>query len=140
MPEPISFTHRRFGLTTGQTLKLAIIGAVLWFAAAALLRTIGPSGAFDGNRHILLYALTVPATVPFVWLVQKLVELDDNKVAIGYSLATATALLLDGVAVAWFPALYGTESLQVTNSAAAILWGAGVGIFLAFVMNKEPTT
>ena len=138
MSEPISFTQRRFGLTTGQTLALIIIGAVLWFAAAALLRTIGPRGAFEGNRHILLYALTFPATVPFVWMVQKLVRLADNQVAIGYSLATASALLLDGIAVAWFPSLYGSDLPQVTNSAAAILWGAGVGMILAFMMNKEP--
>ena len=138
MSELISFTQRRFGLTTGQTLALIIIGAVLWFAAAALLRTIGPNGAFEGNWHILLYALTIPATVPFVWMVQKLVRLADNQVAIGYSLATASALLLDGIAVAWFPSLYGSDLPQVTNSAAAILWGAGVGMILAFMMNKEP--
>ena len=140
MSEPISFTQRRFGLTTGQTLTLIIIGAVLWFAAAVLLRTIGPNGAFEGNRHILLYALTIPATVPFVWMVQKLVGLADNRIAIGYSLATATALLLDGIAVAWFPSLYGSDFPQVANSAAAILWGAGVGMVLAFVMNREAAT
>lgn len=140
MSEARSFTQRRFGLTNGQTLTLVIIGAVLWFAAAILLRTIVPNGAFEGNRHILLYALTIPATVPFVWMVQKLAGLASNRIAIGYSLATATALLLDGIAVAWFPSLYGTELSQVTNSAAAILWGAGVGIILAFIMNKEPST
>ena len=138
MSKPKPFTQRRFGLTTGQTLTLIIIGAVLWFAAAILLRSIGPNGAFEGNRHILLYALTIPATVPFIWLVQKMVGLADNRIAIGYSLATATALLLDGVAVAWFPALYGSEPSLVTNAAAAILWGAGVGMILAFIMNKEP--
>ena len=140
MSEPKSFMQSRIGLTTKQTLALAIIGAVLWFAAAVLLRTIGPNGAFQGNRHILLYALTIPATVPFIWLVQKLVRLANNRIAIGYSLATATALRLDGVAVAWFPALYGSDLPQVANSAAAILWGAGVGMVLAFVMNREAAT
>ena len=140
MSESKSFTQRRFGLTNGQTLTLVIIGAVLWFAAATLLRTIGPNGAFEGNRHILLYALTIPATLPFVSMVQKLARLANNQIAIGYSLATATALLLDGIAVAWLPSLYGSEPSVVTNSAAAILWGAGVGIMLAFIMNRESTT
>ena len=140
MSIPVSFTQIRFGITTGQTLMLIIIGAVLWFAAAVLLRTIGPNGAFEGNRQILLYALTIPATVPFIWIVKKLVGLANNRIAIGYSLATATALLLDGVAVAWFPALYGSDLPQVTNSAAAILWGAGVGMVLAFVLNRESNT
>ncbi len=140
MSEPKSFMQSRIGLTAGQTLMLIVIGAVLWFAAAVLLRTIGPNGAFEGNRHILLYALTIPATIPFVWLVQKLVGLADDRIAIGYSLATATALLLDGIAVAWFPSLYGSDLPQVANSAAVILWGAGVGMVLAFIMNREPTT
>ena len=135
-----SFTQSRLGLTTGQVLTLVIIGGVLWFLAATLLRTIGPMGAFNGSTRFLLYAVTVVGTVPFVWLMQKLVKLPPNRIGIGYSVATATALLLDGVAVAWFPALYGDDPAQVTNSAAAILWGAGVGLVLACIMNKEPTT
>lgn len=135
-----SLTQSRLGLSTGQVLTLVIIGAVLWFLAATLLRTIGPMGALNGSTRFVLYVVTIVGTVPFVWLTQKMVKLPANRIGIGYSLATATALLLDGVAVAWFPALYGDDPAQVTNSAAAILWGAGVGMVLAFLMNKEPAT
>ena len=136
---PTSFTQSRLGLTTGQFLFLVIIGAVLWFLAAALLRTIGPTGAFEGTRRFTVYAITIPGTLPFIWMTKTLVKLPANRIGIGYSVATATALLLDGVAVAWFPELYGTDPVQVTNSAAAILWGAGVGMVLAFAINRQPT-
>ena len=54
----------------------------------------------------------------------------------GVAVVTATALLIDGIVVAWFPAVYGGALPQVTNCAAAILWGAGVGLVLAFMLNK----
>lgn len=135
---PMSFTQSRLGLTSGQVLTLAITGAVLWFLAAILLRTIGPMGAFEGGNRVLLYALTIPGTLPFVWTTQRLAKLASNQVATGIAIVTAIALLLDGVAVAWFPELYGGDLPQVTNSAAAILWGAGVGIVLALFVNREP--
>ena len=134
---PPSFTHSRLGLSTSQMLMLTTIGAVLWFLAAMLLRTIGPMGVFEGGRRLMLYAITVPATLPFIWMTQKLARLPANRIGIGYSFATAIALLLDGVAVAWFPLLYGTDMAQVSNSAAAILWGAGIGVMLAIIMNRE---
>ena len=136
----LSYTQRRLGLSTRQTGTLAVIGAVLWFIAAILLRTIGPLGAFDGGNRVLLYALTIPGTIPFVWMTQRLARLASNQIAIGIAIVTATALLLDGVAVAWFPQLYGHGLAQVTSSAAAILWGAGIGLILAFLMNKENVT
>lgn len=132
-----SFTQRRLGLSTGRTATLAVVGAALWFLAAILLRDIGPIGAFEGSNRILLYALTIPGTLPFVWLTQRIARLASNQIAIGIAVVTATALLIDGVVMAWFPEIYGTELPQVTNSAAAILWGAGVGLVLGFIMNKE---
>ena len=136
----LSYTQRCHGLSTRQTGTLAVIGAVLWFIAAILLRNIGPWGAFEGGNRVLLYALTIPGTIPFIWMTQRLARLASNQIAIGIAIVTATALLLDGVAVAWFPQLYGNELAQVTSSAAAILWGAGVGLMLAFLMNKENLT
>ena len=136
----LSYTQRRLGLSTRQIGTLAVIGAVLWFIAAILLRNIGPLGAFEGGNRVLLYALTIPGTMPFIWMTQRLARLASNQIAIGIAIVTATALLLDGVAVAWFPQLYGDELAQVTSSAAAILWGAGVGLMLAFLMNKEDLT
>ena len=137
MPAPVP---NRLGLTSRQSLLLVIIGAMLWFLAAVILRIVAPMGALEGTAHAVTYALIVPGTLPFVLLTRALVKLRRDQTAIGIAVVTATALLIDGIVVAWFPIVYGGALPQVTNCAAAILWGAGIGMVLSFVLNKEPST
>lgn len=121
-------------LRTGQLTNLVIFGAIGWFAAAMLARTIGPMGAFDGINMVILYGLIVPGTIPIVLVVRKFAGLKRHQMFVGMSVLTMSALFLDGMAVAWFPSLYGSDTALVANSAAAILWGAGVGMALGLVM------
>jgi hypothetical protein len=126
----------RIGLTTGQTVALMVIGAALWFLAAIILGIIAPMGALEGSARAITYLLVIPGTLPFVILTRMLVQLRPDQLFTGNAVVTATALLIDGIVVAWFPSVYGGALPQVTNSAAAILWGAGVGLVLAFILNK----
>ena len=137
MPDTVS---NLLGLTTGQTTLLIIIGAALWFLAALIPRMVAPNGALEGSMRMVTYALVIPGTLPFVWLTKVITQLRRNQIAVGVALVTATALLIDGIVVAWFSALYGDNAPDVKNCAAAILWGAGVGLVLGFIMNKEPKT
>lgn len=127
-------------LTPTQIGILAVYGAVLWFLAAILVRTIGPMGALDGICGILTYALVIPGTVPAILAARPLAKLRRDQTAVGVAIVTATALLLDGVAHAWFPNLYGTDPALIIKGAAAIFWGAGVALVLALIMNKGEET
>ncbi|WP_309645949.1 hypothetical protein [Phenylobacterium sp.] len=91
-------------------MTLVVLGAVLWFLAAVLLRFVGPMGAFDGVGLIALYVLTVPGTFPLILLAQRLAKLGRDQIAIGVTVATATAALLDGLALSQFPTLYGADA------------------------------
>lgn len=126
----------RIGLTTRQTILSAIIGVVLWFAAAMLLRALEGSAAFEGGNRAFLYAAVVIGTVPFIPMTRIIAGLPLDKVGTGVALATASAMLLDGIALAWFPGLYGTTVEHIANSGAAILWGAGVAVMLGFGFNR----
>jgi hypothetical protein len=128
---------RSISLSTHQIFRATIMGVILWFFAALLLRYFGPMGAFEGIARIVTYALIIPGTLPFVFLVKKIAGLASDQIAIGYSVATAAAMLCDGIALAWLPGLYGGSSELVAGSGAAILWGAGIGIVLACVVNKQ---
>lgn len=93
----------RLGLTSGQSILLMGIGAALWFLAAIILLIVAPMGALEGSARAITYALIVPGTLPFVWLTQVLAKLRHDQITIGVAFVAATALLIDGVVVAWFP-------------------------------------
>jgi hypothetical protein len=122
-------------LSNGQVLILAIYGAVLWFLAAMLVRWLAPMGALSGFGQVVTYVLVVPGTVPAILSARVVAKLAQNQTAMGILVVTAAALLLDGVAFAWFPTLYGPDPALWLAGAAVILWGAGVGLVLGLVMN-----
>lgn len=122
-------------LTTKQMIILALYGAVLWFLAAMLVRTIGPMGALDGSARIITYALVIPGTIPAIWIGRVMAGLARDQTATALIVITATALLLDGIAHAWFPNLYGSDPALIVKGAAVIFWGAGVGLVLGLIMN-----
>ena len=126
----------RIGLTYGQTFLLIGLGAVLWFLAAIILRVIAPMGALEGSMRAVTYALVIPGTVPFILLVRKLAKLRPDQLFTGISVATATALITDGIVIVYFPSVYGSTLPHITNCAAIILWGAGVGMLLASIFNR----
>lgn len=123
-------------LTLAQIAILVVYGFVLWFAAALLVRTIGPMGLLEGSWGILIFLLVIPVTIPAILIARPLAKLSSDQTLAGIAVVTATALLLDGVVHAWFPRIYGTDPELIVRGAAAIFWGAGVGLFLAFIMNK----
>ncbi len=127
-------------LSAGQAGALVPIGIALWFVAAMLLRQIAPLGVFEGTARLFLYALTVPGTWPFVLATQRLVRLNPAQIVPGVALLTAAALLADSIVFAWFPWIYGAAEYH-RDCAAAVFWGAGVGLLLSFALAaRQPRT
>ena len=124
-------------LTSAQTLRALGLGAALWLLAALILRTIGPMGAMEGIARLWLFLAIVPGTVPFVLLFRRVVGLGPGQLTTGFALGTAMAMVLDGLALSWAPGLYGDSLALVAGSGATILWGAGVGIFLAHAIDRR---
>lgn len=124
-------------LSSRQTLILIAFGVVGWFAAALLIRFLEPYGVFDGAAWVWTYVLIIPGSVPLVWIGRAIAKLTKVQLGVAAATFTATALLLDGLAVAWIPWLYGSSTEHVLAGAAAILWGAGVAIALGFIMGRR---
>jgi hypothetical protein len=122
-------------LTASQLGRSALMGAILWFAAALLCGYLGPRGAFEGFNRVILYLAVIPGTVPVVPLMQRFAGLARGQILPGMAFGTGAATLLDGLALAWWPALYGGPD-YVAGAGAVILWGAGVGIMLAAWMGR----
>lgn len=121
-------------LSASQLIRSAMVGVLIWFAAALLIRFIEPVGAFDQPMVALTYLLVIPGTVPVVLLLRTVAGLAKNQTGLGMAAGTAAATLLDGVVLTWFPALYGENPAA---AGAAILFGAGVGLVLGFLMSRD---
>lgn len=124
-------------LTGSQSAILAIYGVILWFLAAMLVHTLAPMGALSGVWQVVTYGLVIPGTVPAIWIARVIAKLAHDQTAMGILIVTAAALLLDGIAFAWFPTLYGPNPAHWLAGAAVILWGAGVGLVLGLVMSRD---
>ena len=123
-------------LTPRQVRLSLVLGAVLWFLAALLLRYVGTAGGFDGANRALLFAAILPGSIPVVLLFRRVLALGPGQLTGAVALGTAAAALLDGLALSWWPALYGTETALIAGSGATILWGAGALIFLAYAFDR----
>ncbi len=129
----------RIGLRSGQIVACLIVGAVLWFIAALMLRYMGPMGAYEGSSRAILYALIVPGTIPFLMAGFRIAHLGAAHRFVGTGVMLMAAMLLDGIALAWFPGLYGHTPDLVAGAGGTILWGAGIALVLGFFMNKQTT-
>lgn len=125
------------GISIRQRLVLVGFGFLIWFGAAVLLKYLGSMGAYDGLSRVWLVLSTIPATVPLVLLIMVGAGLGRDRLAVGVSIVVATTLLLDGIALVWWPDLYGDTADQVFGAAAAIIWGAGVGLALGHLLNRS---
>jgi hypothetical protein len=131
MTDPTALTARHIAI-------LSVLGAFFWFVAAILVRTIAPLGALEGGWRVVTYALVVPGTVPVLLLGRALAGLPRAHTGSVATIMSASALLLDGSAFAWFPGLYGADNSHHLGGAASILWGAGVALILGLVMSRGP--
>ena len=125
-------------ISAHQVAILIGLGAGLWYLTAMILRLVVPMGALDGAARAVTDFLVIPGTLPAVWLIWKLPGLRRDQVAMGAAIATATAALLDGIALAWFPGLYAADVRHVAACGAAILWSAGVGLVLGLLFSRVP--
>ena len=122
-------------LTRRQLLILAAIGAVLWLAFALLIRALGPLGVFDDNVRPWLYLAVIPGTLPMIPVIRRLAGLAPHQNTLAMAVGTASATMLDGLALSWIPWLYADTVELAAAAGAVILWGGGVGLALAVMLD-----
>jgi hypothetical protein len=120
-------------MSARQILVAATLGVILWYAAAVLLSVLAPMGVLDASRRAWTYLVIFPGTLPFVVLMWWATGVARRQLGLAMAVGTTAAMFLDGVALAWFPGLYGGDE-YVAASGAAILWGAAVGQLLGMAI------
>jgi hypothetical protein len=120
-------------LRPAQIAILAAFSTLVWFLAAMFIRFVGPMGVFHDYKVIVLYALTIPATVPLNARSRKLVRAPKSQMVTVIAVTSAVATMLDGVAMSGFPALYGPDPAITGAGAAWLLWAIGVASALSLI-------
>jgi hypothetical protein len=125
------------GLDPRRVAILAAIGAALWLAAALFIRWAGPMGAFRGAWVFVVYAAAIPATLPAIPMGRRAAGLPRDRVLAAVCVMCASALFLDGIALAGFRSLYGSDPAVILGGAAWILWGVGVALALGLAAQRR---
>ncbi len=126
----IALTSRQIGILIGY-------GILLWFGVALLIRGLEPLEALRGPGVAILYAALIPATYPLILLTRAIARVRPEQTLTAVVIATMTASLIDGIALMVDPALYGADR---GGAGASILWGVGVALAFALMMNRPKRT
>lgn len=130
MTDPIT-PHRRTSLTV-----LIIVGALYWFAAALVVRWTAAGWVGSTVATMFVFALIVIVTIPALFLGMRLAGSGRSGACHASMVMTMSALLLDGIALTWFPGLYGSDPKVVLGGAAAIMFGAGIALAIGMAVQR----
>jgi hypothetical protein len=125
------------GLTIGKLAALMALASLVWLCAALFIRWLGPMGAFTGLSRVIVYGSTVVLTIPLNRRTLKIAGLSKHHMVTAIAVTTATATMLDGVAMSYFPELYGGDPAITGAGAAWLLWAIGVASALAVVSSAR---
>lgn len=121
------FNTPKFGL-------FVVLGLVFWFLALLFVRLAGTSIFSLGNPALpVLYVLAYPVLWGAVWLSSAISRVPLKDMVAPVVIMTVTAMVMDGLAIGFFPQAYGDTHTHVMLGAAFILWGAAGGIICAWV-------
>jgi hypothetical protein len=114
---------------------LVILGVIFWFAAAMIIRFFGPIFFASGNAMaVLAFVLTLPIAFAFVWLGLILGGAKGAAALPAIVVMSFVAMLLDGIALTFFPTLYGPT---YAIGGAWILWGLGLIQLIVFAQSRR---
>ena len=124
-------------MNSSKLILYIFLGIIFWFGAALLVRFIGPYTLTDGNPlRFMMFVATVPITVGFLVLAKTAGQVAWNQLLRPVVIMTYTATFLDGIALTWFHQLYANSYETALFGAALILWGAGMGLCMAHLMEQ----
>lgn len=118
-------------LNQQQIVRSIITGVVLWFVFVLVIRAI-PWALDGGVRNALLFVGSIPAAWLLVKIVRVAAALEPNTLFEGVVVATFSAMFLDGLVFTFVSHWYGSTETLVRLGAGYILWGAGLGIIIAW--------
>ena len=123
-------------LMLGQIGRLVALSLALW-AAATLYIDLLPGELTHPIRGAVGFLASLPIGWLSVLLARYVGRLAPRQLLAGVGLVGALAMMIDGVALRWFPSMYGADPVAVRLGAAWLLWGYGVSLAIAVAMSAR---
>ncbi len=119
-------------LGKSQIARLMAFGVVLGMLATLNIR-LRPNSFLNPVRGSFAFVTAIPAGWLSVWLTRMAGKLSADQLLPGIAVAGATAMMIDGIALKWFPGVYGFNDKVMILGAAWLLWGYGVALAVAVI-------
>lgn len=115
-----------------------VLGALGWVIGLLFIRFAFALFFVEGGLWLVgLYVFSIPGA----WLTIKGIALAGKvsavKILMAVVIICSTASLLDGVAITWFPSLYGLPTPAHLLAAAWLLWFVGVSLCISVIMTRR---
>jgi len=121
---------------TARMIILVDLGLGLWLLATLYIHFL--PRAFSSPLHSALSFITA---VPLGWLsirlVRRLARLARSQLIAGAALVAAVAMMMDGLALRFFPWVYSNDPDVLRPASAWLLWGYGVSIAIALWLGRD---
>lgn len=124
-------------LTPWQLLRVLVFSVLLWFSAAMFILAMKGRGIFGGTNGLLTFFFLIPVSWLSVLSIRWVGALRKGQTISGVAIGLAAATFLDAVALTWTPWLYGGEPRHVLFGSASILWGVGLFLLVAYLIEMK---
>jgi hypothetical protein len=130
--------------SSNQLFGLVGLGGVFWATAAFTIRSVPEILFGNPNRQIMSYLAAFPVSFyGFIRPTEIILGISPSARVYTSVILSAAALLLDGIAMMWFPHIYENPELMKKDNtmgllfsrrgASWLLWGVGVGLTVALL-------
>jgi hypothetical protein len=142
LQQSVSVDHWNSGQTSlflksSQLLRVIPFSVLLWFVAAIFIQSVKGIGIFGGTNGVLTFLVLIPVSWISVLAIRWVGGLQKGQTISGVTVGLATATFLDAVALTWTPGLYGGEPQHVLFGGASILWGVGLFLLSAYILEMN---
>jgi hypothetical protein len=115
------------------------LGVFFWFVAAMAIRFLGPSIFVAGSivLPVTFFVLSPPIAWVFVWAAKIMGGIQGKAIFPAAVIMSSVAMFFDGIAITFFPALYGLPSASLVMAGAWLLWGVALIQIIAFLQARR---
>lgn len=112
-------------------------GAIAWLIGVIFIRFAGTMFFKEGSLWLVgVYLLAIPVAWSFIKVFTIAGNLSGMQIVMAVVTANFTATCMDGMAIAWFPSLYGLPTHIHLLATAWLLWFVGVSLGLSLIITS----